>query len=133
MTGITDLAKLLSSMAPKLYDEEYVFCTLTGQYGDFSTLEPISAFIEEEGLSLLIPMQKAKQADITFESSFKMITLSVHSSLEAVGLTAAVATKLTEYGISANVIAAYHHDHIMVQSDKANAAMAALAEFRQAE
>jgi hypothetical protein len=58
-----------------------------------------------------------------------MITLTVHSSLEAVGLTAAVSAKLTEHNISANVIAAYYHDHILVQSERAEDAMKALGEF----
>ena len=60
---------------------------------------------------------------------FKGITLTVHSSLDAVGLTAAVANKLTEKGISANVIAAYYHDHIFVQTEKAALAIEALNEF----
>lgn len=60
---------------------------------------------------------------------FKGITLTIHSSLDAVGLTAAVSTKLAEKDISANVIAAYYHDHIFVQSEKAELAMEALGEF----
>jgi hypothetical protein len=50
----------------------------------------------------------------------------VHSSLEAVGLTAAVAGALTAAGISANVVAAFHHDHVFVPADRAEAAMAQL-------
>lgn len=67
--------------------------------------------------------------DLKFEGSFRQITLTVHSSLEAVGLTAAVSTKLASKGISANVIAAYYHDHIFVQSSKADAGLLALQEF----
>ena len=64
-----------------------------------------------------------------YESIFKCITLKVHSSLETVGLTAAVSNKLAERGISANVIAAYFHDHIFVQAEKADVALSALNEF----
>nr|WP_275889019.1 ACT domain-containing protein [Desulforhopalus vacuolatus] len=64
-----------------------------------------------------------------YEGVFKGITLTVHSSLEAVGLTAAISSKLAEKGISANVIAAYYHDHIFVQTEKAEMAMEALNEF----
>jgi hypothetical protein len=67
-----------------------------------------------------------------FESVFSGITLTVHSSLDAVGLTAAVATKLAEYDISANVIAAYYHDHIFVQTEKSELALKALREFNVA-
>ena len=129
MTPLTDLNELLATMAPHLNEGEFVFCSLEGEYGDYLHLNPITAFRETEGLSLVIPKQSAIDNDINAESTYRMITLTVHSSLEAVGLTAAVATKLTEHNISANVIAAYHHDHILVQTDKAEMAMNALAEI----
>ena len=80
-------------------------------------------------LTLVLEKKEALRAGLSFEGSFKQITLSVHSSLEAVGLTAAVASKLTQKGISANVIAAYYHDHIFVQASKAQKALLALKEF----
>jgi len=129
MTPITDLQQLLSSMAPQLHPGEYVFCTLSGEYGDFNHLKPITAFREQEGLSLVIPKASAETDNIAFDATFRMITLTVHSSLEAVGLTAAVAAKLTEHNISANVIAAFHHDHIMIPTEKADLAMKALSEL----
>ena len=130
MSGETDLDRLLSTMSPKLLDDEYVFCTMVnGRYGDYPELEPIALFVEEEGLTLVISKASAEQHGIPYEALFKAITLMVHSSLEAVGLTAVVATKLTEKGISANVIAAYYHDHIFVQADRAEEALAALDEL----
>ena len=129
MTPITDLNELLASMAPHLNEGEFVFCSLEGEYGDYLHLSPITAFRETEGLSLVIPKQSAIDNNINADSTYRMITLTVHSSLEAVGLTAAVAAKLTDHNISANVIAAFHHDHILVQTDKADAAMSALAEI----
>ena len=130
MIGETNLNKLLTSMAPKLLDEEYIFCTMVnGRYGDRTELEPIASFVEEEGLTLVIPKTKAEQHGIAYEGVFKCITLSVHSSLEAVGLTAIVATKLAEHNISANVIAAYYHDHIFVQASRAETALSALQEL----
>ena len=56
----------------------------------------------------------------------RCITLTVHSSLEAVGLTAAIATELARFGVSANVVAAYFHDHVFVPSAQAEQALAAL-------
>ena len=127
MAGETDLSKMLSSLRPQLLDEEYVFCTMgNGRYGDHPELEPIASFMEAEGLTLVIPRHRADEHGIPYESVFRCITLSVHSSLEAVGLTAVVATKLTEHNISANVIAAYYHDHVFVQSEYASAAVSAL-------
>ena len=129
MAGETDLDRLLASMAPVVAPETYVFCTLKGEYGAYQELAPLASFREAEGLTLVISREKAVAHNIPFASVFKAITLTVHSSLDAVGLTAVVATKLAEKGISANVIAAYYHDHIFVQAEKAEAALAALREF----
>ncbi|CAI2303402.1 ACT domain-containing protein [Vibrio parahaemolyticus] len=129
MSGITDLDELLSSMSPKLMESEFVFCTVSGALADYSDLNPVSTFIESEGLTLLLEKSVAENAGLSFDGTYSQITLTVHSSLEAVGLTAAVASKLASKGISANVIAAYYHDHIFVQSGKAEAAVSALEEF----
>ncbi|WP_323750401.1 ACT domain-containing protein [Marinobacter sp.] len=130
MTGEKNLDKLLKSMSPELMNGEYVFCTFqNARYGDYSDLEPIASFIESEGLTLVIPKSKADEKNVDYDSVFKGITLSVHSSLDAVGLTAAFSNKLAEHGISANVIAGYYHDHIFIQSEFAARALEALDEF----
>lgn len=129
MVGETDLHTLLKSMSPELMSDEYVFCCVQGTANDHLHLIPLAFFQEPEGLTLVITKAKAIANNINFESVFKGITLTVHSSLDAVGLTAAVSNKLTEHNISANVIAAYYHDHIFVQTDKAQLAMKALKEF----
>lgn len=129
MPAITDLDILLKSMSPEIIEGNYVFCTVNGALLDYLSLEPIATFHEKEGLTLVLEEHKAAKAKLDFDTVFNLITLSVHSSLEAVGLTAAFATKLASYGISANVIAGYYHDHIFVQKDKADAAINALKEF----
>lgn len=129
MAGIHDLTTLLKAMSPKLMDGEFVFCTVSGKLADYLHLEPLATFQEREGVTLVLEMGNAAKGKLTFESTFKMITLTVHSSLDAVGLTAAVSTKLASKGISANVIAAYYHDHIFVQSEKAAKALSALEEL----
>ena len=130
MVGEADLSKLLASLAPHLMDGDFVFCTIQGaKYGDFAELLPIASFREAEGLTLLVAKENADKAGFNYESIFKGITLKVHSSLEAVGLTSAVSSKLAERGISVNVIAAFYHDHIFVQAEKADAALSALNEF----
>lgn len=129
MTGESNLELLLTSMSPKLSPIAYVFCTVDGVYGDFAELKPLASFSESEGLTLVIPQAKALAHNLAYESVFSLITLTVHSSLDAVGLTAAVAQKLASHGISANVIAAYYHDHIFVQQEKADLAIRALQEL----
>ncbi|MCQ1060958.1 ACT domain-containing protein [Photobacterium sp. DNB23_23_1] len=129
MAGITDLQELLKSMAPELKAGEYVFCTVDGELDKYVGLSPIATFSESEGLTLVLSKDNADRGNLAYEATFRMITLTVHSSLEAVGLTAAIASKLAEQGISANVIAAYYHDHVFVQSEKADEALVALKSF----
>lgn len=129
MSGIKELETLLQSMSPELQSGEFVFCTVEKAFSEVVSLQPIATFREQEGLTVIVEKQQAEQANLEFDGVFKLITLTVHSSLDAVGLTAAVATKLAEHGISANVVAAFYHDHIFVQTDKAEQAMAALKEF----
>ena len=130
MTGETRLQHLLSSLAPAIMPGEFVFCSLPNDtYADYALLSPLASFLESEGLTLVLPRESADRAGIAYESLFRCITLTIHSSLDAVGLTAAVAGRLAERGISANVIAAYYHDHVFVPSEQASAALTALEEL----
>ncbi len=127
MTRASDLTTLLATLDPALSDAEMVFCSFAsaGIEGCLPLL-PVGCFLEKEGISLIIGKSIAEQYGIAFETTFRAITLSVHSSLEAVGLTAAVAGRLALHGISANVVAAYHHDHIFVPTHDAERTLQAL-------
>jgi len=130
MVGETDLDKLLAQMQPSLLANDFVFCTAANSnYGDFAELQPLASFQEAEGLTLVLEKAVADKAGFAYESVFGCITLKVHSSLSAVGLTAAVAGKLAASGISANVIAAYFHDHVFVPKEKAQLALRLLSEL----
>ena len=130
MTGEKDLEKLLASMEPVVSPDEYVFCTVADRaYGDYSEYCPVASFVESEGLTLVLTRKNADRADLQYELVFKRITLTVHSSLDAVGLTAAVSGKLAENGISANVIAGFFHDYIFVQAEKIDIAFEFLKEL----
>ncbi len=127
MPGLTDLRELLAQLDPALDEREYVFVTVEGaRYGAFEELEPLASFAEEEGLTLVLERGRAESSGLAFEGVMRRITLTVHSSLDAVGLTAAVASALAEAGVSANVIAAYHHDHLFVATADAGRALATL-------
>lgn len=129
MTGIIEIETLLHSLKPELMVGEYVFCTVAGELAQHVHLNPLATFREGEGLTLVLEKNVAQRDKMVFEGVYKQITLSVHSSLDAVGLTAAVSSKLTSHGISANVIAAYYHDHIFVQKENAELALSALQEL----
>jgi hypothetical protein len=127
VSGETNLERLLATMSPVLMEGEFVFLSFSNAtYGDHAELKPIASMIESEGLTLVVEKSQADRHALEYQSSFKGISLEVHSSLDAVGLTAAFSATLTERGISANVIAGYFHDHIFVQADDAARAIAAL-------
>ena len=130
MPGERDLTILLATMSPLLIDGEFVFVSFEdGRYGDHSELQPFASVAEAEGLTLLIPKSAADERQLNYESTFRGITLRVHSNLESVGLTAAFSTELSAQNISANVVAGYYHDHIFVQSAQAEIAIAALRQL----
>ena len=132
MAALTNLEQLLVHLDPALDEREYVFVTVEGaRYGAFEDLEPLASFAEEEGLTLVLERGRAESAGLAFEGVMRRITLTVQSSLDAVGLTAAVAGALAEAGISANVIAAYHHDHVFVPADDAERALVVLRGLQQ--
>lgn len=133
MSGLTDLNDILRSLKPKLSDDEFVFISRPdASYGDGANLHPIGSFVEKEGMTLIINRKRADEANECYDGVFRMITLEAHSSLQAVGLTAAVSKALADNNISANVVAAFHHDHIFVPGEKANQAVKALTDLSAA-
>lgn len=127
MAGETDLTKLLSGLKPVLQPEFYVFVSvLVLETLVFERLEPKAVFRETEGITMVLKQSVADAEGFQYETVFQCITCEIHSSLEAVGLTAAMAKVLTDIGISANVMAAFYHDHIFVPQADAQRAVAAL-------
>ncbi|NDW19394.1 ACT domain-containing protein [Dysgonomonas sp. 216] len=131
MAGIKDLDILLSCMEPVLDEQDFVFCTFPNlSWDNIRQFNPIGVFSEKEGMTLILSKKEADNQEVPYESVYKLISLNIHSSLDAVGLTAAFSAKLAENNISANVVAAYYHDHIFVPAQKAELAMAVLNEFK---
>ncbi|MFC6633955.1 ACT domain-containing protein [Microbulbifer taiwanensis] len=117
------LEKLLQNMNPQLQEEVYVFCQIQeSQLKDYLD-QCLCIFREREGLSAILSQSLAEQLQLEASGAFRQISLQVFSSLDAVGLTAAVATELANCGISANVVAALHHDHVFVPEEKAQQAL----------
>ncbi|MEB3311770.1 MAG: ACT domain-containing protein [Snowella sp.] len=131
MVGETNLDTLLKSMSPILHPEEYVFCTINHNDTNYLPLDPVCIFKEDEGLTLILEREKADVNNFSYSSVFCMITLSVHSSLEAVGFLAAITSKLADFGISVNPVSAYYHDHLFIPTSQANLTMKLLTTFNQ--
>ena len=129
--GETDINMLLARMQPELLPGEYVFCTVPeGRHSDHKELQPIAWYAEDEGLSLVVPEETAHAAGVLCSETFRCIVLRVHSSLVAVGLTAAVSSRLAAHGIPANMIAAFHHDYLLVPAEQAKEALGLLKEIQ---
>jgi len=120
MSGERDLRTLLSAMAPERRPGRYVFTTATRLP---EAASPVVLIHEPEGITLIMDQDQADRLGLPYEYVAAMITLRVHSSLAAVGLTAAVAGTLAGAGISCNVVAAYFHDHLFVPIDQADLAV----------
>jgi uncharacterized protein len=117
-----NLAILLRTMEPELHPDRYGFGVWAG---GALQIEPFATVSEAEGLTIVTPLAEVRAAGMRSDP-WARISLTVHSDLAAVGLTAALATALGAEGISCNVIAGYHHDHLFVPWDRRADALAAL-------
>lgn len=125
MPGEKNLSALLSTMKPVLHSGDYVFCTTRSLAGMDAT-RAISMIQESEGFSLILEKEIADQLELNYSFIASWITLTVHSSLEAVGLTAAFSNALAREQVSCNVVAGYYHDHIFIDKQHAERAMQVL-------
>ncbi|MCY3688186.1 MAG: ACT domain-containing protein [Gammaproteobacteria bacterium] len=129
--GTRDLCRLLAAMEPRLLPDEFVFCTVAdGREDAFAELPALATFREEEGLSVVLERSLAESHGFRYGPVMRCISLTVHSALDAVGLTAAISDRLARQGISANVVAAYFHDHVFVPAARAEEALKALRELQ---
>ena len=127
MDAVSDLATLIAAMDPDVLADQYVFCTVPpDREAAVVAASPFATVREAEGLSAVLTQAKADAFGLPYDSVHRCIALRVHSSLTAVGLTAAVATALAEAGLSANVVAGHHHDHVFVLAKTAEQAVGVL-------
>ena len=128
MSGEKDLQQLLKSMKPEQNPGDYVFCK-TESLEQVNLNEIEMFFREKEAITVILKKKIAEKLNLEYSVVMSWITLTVHSSLEAVGLTAAFSKALSENGISCNVVAAFYHDHIFVAQKDAAKAMEILNAF----
>ena len=119
MSGEINLEILLKNMNPVINAGDYVFCTIS-TIEKIDLNEVIGSFKEKEGITLIISKDYADKLSLKYSTLMSWITLQVHSSLEAVGLTAAFSNILAQNNISCNVIAGFYHDHIFVRKQDAS-------------
>ncbi|WP_299722682.1 ACT domain-containing protein [uncultured Tateyamaria sp.] len=129
---VKDTNAMIASMTPVLTEGLWVYCVEPDPARSTPLIRNAFAMIREaEGITLILPTSVAAEAGYDCTLSMRLITLNVFSDLEGIGLTAAVAQALTQAGISCNVVAAYHHDHVFVPETDAERALAALQDCQR--
>lgn len=132
-TGENNLKKLIQNMDAKIHNTEFVFCTVPHNRIKEIKLDAICEFNEAEGVTLIVAKNKAKEKGLSYQFACKMITLKIHSDLNAIGFLAAVTDAFAEKNIPVNAVSAYFHDHLFVPTDKAEEAMLVLSELENAK
>jgi len=127
MGGELNLDTLLKSMNPELAEDPYVFAQFVNEI--LPGINYWALIKEDEGTTAILTVNEARRLGMEIHNTYGRITLKIHSSLDAVGLTAAIATALAKRSISANVVAGYYHDHFFVPSEKADEALEVLKEL----
>ncbi|WP_299670874.1 ACT domain-containing protein [uncultured Roseobacter sp.] len=131
MSGETNLDTLIAAMSADLAEGLYVFATVEGDH-DLSGVAPRMAFKEAEGMTYILLKSEADALGLTYEFPCRMITLNIHSSLEAVGFMARIATELAKHNMGVNPVSAFFHDHLFVPDGRADEAMKILDELSKA-
>jgi hypothetical protein len=128
MSGETDLNALLQTMDAVLIDGIFVFVTV--KTGDIPAgITPRMMFQEAEGTTLILLKNDAEAADLPYEFPSRMITLNIHSSLEAVGFMARIATELASENMGVNPVAGFYHDHLFVPDGREHDALRILSQI----
>jgi len=122
MPGERDLNTLLQTMRPEMGEGVFVFCSISDKEIP-SAVRPVHIFREREGTTLVVRREEAEHVGLSYHFASRLITLTVHSSLEAVGFLAAITGRLAEAGISVNAVSAFYHDHLFVPEQRADEAL----------
>ncbi len=118
MEPIKDLKILLKSMNPAIMAGQFVFCSVSDDLIRKMKVSPLLIFREHEGITIIVEKNVADEYYLSYENVWAMITLTVHSDLNAVGFLSAITSKLAEHKISVNAVSAFYHDHIFVPSER---------------
>ena len=130
MSGETDLGRMLATLVVRRWPGTVAYVAVDEGEAPDLDLQPRATIEEDEGTTLVLDTADATAAGLPFEGEWAWLSLEVHSSLDAVGLTAALSGALAGAGIPANVLAGYHHDHVVVPADRADEAVTVLHALR---
>ena len=133
LTGIKDLSILLKSIEPKLMPGKYVYCKVEEEILSELLKIPLMVFKEDEAITLILEQAQADLHKLEYEEIWEIVTLTVQSSLTAVGFIAAVTQVLAEHFISTNVISGYYHDYLLVPLGRGKITVELLKELQKSD
>lgn len=122
MSGETDLAAILRSLTVSRRDDVVTMVTLPQPVPLANGI--LAVITEAEGTTVVATITEAERRGWSVGFVGVWLTIDVHTSLEGVGLTAALSAELASAGIPCNVLAGYFHDHLLVPADRADEAVA---------
>ncbi|NNC51903.1 MAG: ACT domain-containing protein [Erythrobacter sp.] len=126
---VRDREAMIAAMEPRLDTRHWRFVLVSPDNAPQLLGAAIATFREDEGVTAIVPSNLADELGIN-SPDFARITLMVHSDLEGVGLTAAVASALADADIACNMVAAFHHDHAFVPAEKGETALGMLKKLQ---
>jgi hypothetical protein len=130
MNGESNIDVLLHSMNAIIMAEPFVYITAES-FSDEEKKEAIMIFKEKEGFTLILSETSAKKFKRSYKDRWAMITLGVHSDLNAIGFLAAITARLAQKAISVNAVSAFYHDHLFIPWDKRRSALSTLRSFNK--
>ena len=133
MAGELDLGALLRNVKPEMHEGIFVFCTIAADAEIPAAIRPLLTFREQEGTTLVMRREEAEHIGLRTQFASRLITLTVHSSLDAVGFLAAITALLAKAGISVNAVSAFYHDHLFVPDHRADEALRLLRDIAAQE
>jgi hypothetical protein len=119
MPGEGNLKTLLQNMTPEMHEG----VSMPEDKEIPAALKPVHIFRVREGTAFIVRREESEAAGLPYQFASRLITLTVHSSLEAVGFLAAITGRLAEAGISVNAVSAFYHDHLFVPEHRADEAL----------
>jgi len=129
MNGEIDLQRMLAEMRVAVRDDVYCMVSLAAP-SEHLRASAAAMITEAEAVTLVITTAQADAEGLPYDFPAAWLTLEVHSSLHAVGLTAAVARMLTDEGVPCNVLAGFYHDHLLVPAGQGERVKAILESQR---
>lgn len=128
MSGETNLDRLIASLSAILVDGLYVFATIQSDQEPLN-ISPRMVFREAEGTTYILLKSEAESLGLPYEFPCRMITLNIHSSLQAVGFMARITTELAKQDMGVNPVSGFFHDHLFVPDGREADALKILEEM----